>query len=973
MLHSISRIASLIALTLLLAPPPVPADDVSESARDVSPDPAIVFSAFSFRGNAEILVSSGRAGMRETDNRGNHWRRSMSGLVDAATGIEPLASAQCQAPSARSTMYVLSTAANNPLLVDRPYRSDDFGTTWRPLAALPGAFGCDVDPLDPDVLYVGGFNPISGFTVLFKSTDGGQHFSSVGDGLQQIDGPNGVFVSPHNRNTIYVPDSGTFQGLYVSTDGGLHFARSPSAPAYPFAIAIHPTEPGTLFLATFNGLFRSTDGGATFTQPTGLSPLAAGVAFDPRDAQTNYVPAGTDGLFRTLDGGASYSRLPGPTADQLGHFGVVNVGIPPKGTPIYVSTSYGPLRSDDDGQTFVPNQRDYHGAAVNDLGFDATGRLLVGTFHTLQLFRGAQPGHPEPYQSPGATIVPGGETVAIAASPANANVLLVALVVNLGVFRTDNGGATWTSVSGIPFTSSADRMTFAPSDASRAYYVDTAGGPVTGFYRSTDEGRSFTQTFSEGLGSVVVDPSDANTVYVGTFFDGNGLFKSTDGGLTFTRLPLTAAQAGDFGSLAIDPIRPQTVYAGRRQGGVLRSDDGGPTWAFVSELPGGEVLGVALDPQHPAHVFAWIQGAGLFRSDDRGGTWRAADTGEAKRRSGIEAGRGTLVADPKVSGRVYIGNAGVVQIDTDEELVVNDFASSWTQQASGVQAALNRVIWTGTQFVVVGYSGTILTSPDGTTWTSQSSGTSAVLTGVAWSGSRLVAVGYGTTAAVVTSTDGVNWSPVSALPVSLTTQLYAIAWSGTQFVAVGVDASALSNAVIVRSADGLNWTSASVPSPLLQAVIWDGSQFVAAGGDFFGPVVLRSSDGQTWTRDAIGVVATGSLRELASAGTVGKPTIVAVGPFYPSNFTPEVLTSVAGGTWQPVKAMGTYADAVGWSGRHFLVCGVGVCAFSTDGLSWTNASGTLPSPAAVSSLVWGGPGSGRWVVVGTTNVIATSP
>jgi hypothetical protein len=668
--------------------------------------------------------------------------------------------------------------------------------------------------------------------------------------------------------------------------------------------------------------------------------------------------------------------LPGPTSGQLGNLGVANVGIPPAGAPIYVSTSYGPLRSDDDGQTFVPNQGDYHGAVVNDLGFDAAGSLLVGTFHTLQLFRGARPGHPEPYESPGATIIqPGAATAAIAASPVDPNVLLVALAFDLGALRTDNGGATWTRISGISTVSPFCRMTFARSDASRVYYVNRGGGPtVTGFYRSTDEGHSFARTFRERLGSVAADPNNASTVYVGTWDDGNGLFKSTDGGLTFTSLPLTPAQTGDFGSLAIDPTRTQTVYAGRRQGGLLRSDDGGATWVLLSGLPGGEVLGVALDPQSPAHVFAWIQGAGLFRSDDRGGNWRAADTGEAKRRSGIEAGRGTLVADPKVSGRVYIGNSGVVQIDTEEEeMVVNDLASSWTQQASGVQAALNRVIWTGTQFVVVGWSGTILTSPDGTTWTSQSSGTSAVLTGVAWSGSRLVAVGYGTTAAVVTSTDGVNWSPASALPVSLTTQLYAIAWSGTQFVAVGVDASALSNAVILRSADGLNWTSASVPSPLLQAVIWDGSQFVAAGGDFFGPVVLRSSDGQTWTRDAIGVVAIGSLRELASAGTAGTPTIVAVDTTLSSNSQPVVLTSVAGGAWQAVLAMAIHAGAVGWSGRHFLVCGVGVCAFSTDGLSWTNASGTLPSPAAVSSLVWGGPGSGRWVVVGTTNVIATSP
>jgi photosystem II stability/assembly factor-like uncharacterized protein len=512
--------------------------------------------------------------------------------------------------------------------------------------------------------------------LLFKSTDGGLHFSAVGGGLERNDCPHSMRVSPHDRNTVYVLDNGTFGGLYVSTDGGLHFARSPSSPANPGTCALgvtevlffHPTEPKTLFLVTLTtGLFRSTDGGATFTQPSGLPASAQYVAFDPSDVQTSYVAAGTAGLYRSTDDGASYSRLPGPTADQLGHFGVQYVGIPPGGASIYISTSYGLLRSDDGGQTFAPSQDDFHGAVVNDLAFDATGRLLVGTFHTLQLFRGAQPGHPEPYESPGATIVPGGETVAIAASPGDANLLLVALSTNEGVFRTDDGGATWTSVSGIATPiRTIGRLTFAPSDASRAYYVNIGPGAVAGFYRSIDEGRSFAHTFQERLGSVATDPSNANTIYVGSWDDGNGLFKSTDGGLTFTSLPLITSQAGDFGSVAIDPTNPQTVYAGRRQGGVLRSDDGGATWSFVSGLPGGEVLGVAIDPRRAARVFAWIQGAGLFRSDDRGGTWRAADTGEAKRRSGVEAGRGTLVADPKVSGRVYIGNSGVVQIDTEE-------------------------------------------------------------------------------------------------------------------------------------------------------------------------------------------------------------------------------------------------------------------------------------------------------------------
>jgi hypothetical protein len=306
------------------------------------------------------------------------------------------------------------------------------------------------------------------------------------------------------------------------------------------------------------------------------------------------------------------------------------------------------------------------------------------------------------------------------------------------------------------------------------------------------------------------------------------------------------------------------------------------------------------------------------------------------------------------------------------DVVINDLAASWTQQTTGAQAALNRVIWTGTQFVVVGYGGTILTSPDGSTWTSQNSGTSAILMGAAWSGARLVAVGYGSSPTVLTSVDGVNWSPVSPLPVNATTQLYAIAWSGTQFVAVGLDASAPTTAVVLRSTDGLTWTSTTMQSPAVQWVTWNGTQFVAVGGSGpASPVVLRSTDGQTWSADTIGIEVSGTLRDVASAGTVGSPTMVAAGDVL-ANSTIVQLTSVAGSAWQPVTAIGN-GWAVGWSGSHFLVCGVVTCALSADGLKWVNAGGTLPFSVSVSSLVWGGPGNGRWVAIGSGNVIATSP
>jgi hypothetical protein len=108
------------------------------------------------------------------------------------------------------------------------------------------------------------------------------------------------------------------------------------------------------------------------------------------------------------------------------------------------------------------------------------------------------------------------------------------------------------------------------------------------------------------------------------------------------------------------------IYAGEQFGQVIRSLDGGQTFAPASAgLVGEGVHGLAQDVR--GTLFAWLRGGGLFASHDSASSWHAVDTGEALQRSGVEAGRGALVADPRRRGRVYLGNAGVIRIDADRD------------------------------------------------------------------------------------------------------------------------------------------------------------------------------------------------------------------------------------------------------------------------------------------------------------------
>ena len=147
-----------------------------------------------------------------------------------------------------------------------------------------------------------------------------------------------------------------------------------------------------------------------------------------------------------------------------------------------------------------------------------------------------------------------------------------------------------------------------------------------------------------------------------------------------------------------------------------------------------------------------------------------------------------------------------------------------TSRTSGTTQNLFGVAWSGTQFVAVGDSGIILTSPNGIAWTSRTSGTTQSLNGVAWSGTQFVAVGI--SGIIVTSPDGIVWTTRTSgtgLPLD------GVNWSGTQFVAVGGGGA---DGIILTSLDGITWTrQASGTTNRLFGVVWSGTQSVIVGAN----------------------------------------------------------------------------------------------------------------------------------------------
>jgi photosystem II stability/assembly factor-like uncharacterized protein len=604
----------------------------------------------------QVLGITGRAGIFKSHDDGARWARSMQGLV-ASNGVSPYVVSRCQAPSDPRIVYVLVGLGSTVTPFNGLFLSDDFGETWTRRGAVDPGVGsntCAVDAVDPRTLYITGLD--SNFmNTIWKSTDGGrtvQIFSNLpacaADGF--------LFPRP---GILYVIGSCPV----VSTDGGVSFQPLPLPPRAPHVPGVDVSPDGnTIFLSTLAGTVRSIDRGASFAPVSGLPNgfFDAMLGFDPTDSSRIYA---TDGLLRvSTDGGASFKLLPASNDPRFLGF-IDELSVSPRGS-LYIDTAAGVFRSDDRGDRFRSVMDGFRASSVQDLAFDADGKLLVAVSHTQTAFR---QGHGLTFKPIGNTpdIVPDGATnngTAVAGSPADPNVILIATA-GQGLLRTDNGGRNWTpaafSDGAMAFLSA--RMSFPTS--SRVYVVSPGATPL-GLYRSDDAGGTFAGLASLPFGAIAVDPRNADVLYVGTYNSGDGLFKSVDGGQTLQDL----GQPGAFSALAVDHRHPQIIYAGRRSGQVIRSLDAGNTFAPASAgLVGAGVHGLAQDAN--GTLFVWLRAGGLFASDDQAATWRAVDTGEALRRSGVEAGRGSLVADPRYPGHLYLGNAGVIEIivDGDED------------------------------------------------------------------------------------------------------------------------------------------------------------------------------------------------------------------------------------------------------------------------------------------------------------------
>ncbi len=250
--------------------------------------------------------------------------------------------------------------------------------------------------------------------------------------------------------------------------------------------------------------------------------------------------------------------------------------------------------------------------------------------------------------------VAGGRVPAVAGTASDPNLYYIGAAGG-GVWKTDNGGATWTPVFEKESVSAVGAVSIDPVNENVVWVGTGEANPRNnvsygdGVYKTTDGGKTWKNMGlqpTRHISRILIDPKNPDHVIVGAFGDpfrdstDRGVYVTDDGGKTWNKTLYVGPQSG-AAELAMDPNNPLVIYAsiwqfrrepwtfhsGGPDDGIWRSADGGKTWTRLTGhgLPTGYMgrSAVAIAPSDSKRIYAIIEAKGgiLWRSDDGGENW----------------------------------------------------------------------------------------------------------------------------------------------------------------------------------------------------------------------------------------------------------------------------------------------------------------------------------------------------------------
>ncbi len=339
---------------------------------------------------------------------------------------------------------------------------------------------------------------------------------------------------------------------------------------------------------TGGGMWQTSDNGVTWEpiSDDAFGGSIGAVAVAAADENVIYVGTGSldirgntstgRGVWKSLDAGRTWRFMGLPEAGQIGRIEVHPrdenlVYVAALGHPFGKNPERGVFRSRDGGESWE------HVLALND----STGAsdLTMNPVNPRELYAGAWRGERKPW-----AMISGGDEG--------------------GVYKTTDGGDTWTKLEGGLPTGVVGKVgvTVSPANPDRVWAIIEAE-PDGGVYRSDDAGATWTRTNSENdlrqrawyYTHVQADPQDPNTVYALN----TALYRSVDAGVTFESIPVPH---GDVHDLWIHPHDPDRMVVADDGGGQV-TVNGGLTWSTYFNQPTAELYDVIVDNGFPYRLY----------------------------------------------------------------------------------------------------------------------------------------------------------------------------------------------------------------------------------------------------------------------------------------------------------------------------------------------------------------------------------
>ncbi len=543
----------------------------------------------------------------------------------------------------------------------------DTGTTWTSILSAPVKSLAVSPQFNVDQTLFG--SGVTGSNVVYRSLNGGTTWLSGTIGLPTTTSGS-ISLSPAFA-TDHIAYAIGDKGLYRSTNSGVDWSMIPGFDEQTITSLIYapdwPTHP-YLFVTTEQAVYRSIDGGVTWASIPDLAHVPIGpLVFSPGWPAQPYLLIGSaQGVYRSTDGGATWARMPGYTS-----LSTSSLAMSADDAVWLAGTSNGLYVTTDHAATWVPfgsPRRYIYQVAVSPVYAADHTAFMEGSYGGMgaSLLRTTDGG--ATWQSVRSLDYSGG----LALSPQYA-VDHTLFVLSNGVWRSANGGDTWSPIGTWPDFASPNRhLALSPNHPGNPTLF--AAGP--GFWR-LPPGETVWQSAASGLLSVT----------------------------NVSALAVAPNYAVSHMLLAAT-VEYQTVGL---SSGVLRSEDGGITWQpSDSGVPDADLRSIAFSPDYATdHTVYLVSAAQLYRSADEGQHWTAigAPPGWPELNSVTVSGSGQVIVTS--SAGVWRYNSGFRDILINGEA---EASSGW--ELIGNAGPARNVIFNGQQALRLGLDNAANTTID---------------------------------------------------------------------------------------------------------------------------------------------------------------------------------------------------------------------------------------------------------------------